>query len=102
VTAHILQDANGKEICGAYITEVQRDRGTEAIVPRRLELRWPAEQMVLKMKLPEVTVNPSIPQQRAGALFTRPRLSGVQNFDLARGPESPSGQVQRTGGLQTR
>jgi hypothetical protein len=99
ITAHILQDGNGREICGAYVSEVQQDRSTSAIIPKRIELRWPAEQMTLKMKLSDVTVNPSISQQRAAALFTRPKLSGVQTYDLARGLDSQGGQVQRTGGI---
>jgi hypothetical protein len=99
VTAHILQDGSGKEICSAYITEVQQDRGTSAIVPRRIELRWPAEQMSLKMKLDQVTVNPAISQQRAAVLFSRPKLTGVQSYDLARGLDTQGGQVQRTGGI---
>jgi hypothetical protein len=103
VVAHILQNANGKEICGAYISEVQQDRSSGAIVPKRLELRWPAEQMSLKMKLSDVTVNPSIAQARAATLFTRPRLTGVQSYDLAsRAVDVPGGQVQRTSGVQTR
>ena len=69
---------------------------------QRVRLVWPAEQMELKMKLDGLTVNQSINQQRAAALFTRPRLQGVQTFDLARGLDQPSGNVQRTGGLQTR
>jgi hypothetical protein len=49
-----------------------------------------------------VTVNPSISQQRAAGLFTRPKLSGVQSYDLAsRAVDAPAGQVQRTG-FQTR
>jgi hypothetical protein len=99
VTAHILQDASGKEICSAHIVEVQQDRATSAIVPRRIELRWPAEQMTLKMKLDQVTVNPSISQQKAAVLFTRPKLTGVQSYDLARGLDTQGGQVQRTGGI---
>jgi len=99
VTAHILQDGSGREICGAYVSEVQQDRSSSAIIPKKIELRWPAEQMTLKMKLSDVTVNPSISQQRAAALFTRPKLSGVQTYDLARGLDSQGGQVQRTGGI---
>lgn len=100
VTAHILQDGNGKEICGAYITEVQGDpRGSGAVVPRRVRLSWPAERVELKMKLDGVTLNGALPPQRVQTLFTRPQMRNVQTFDLARGPDNPPGRVQRTGGL---
>lgn len=100
ITAHLLKDMNGKEICGAYITEVQQDRATGAIVPRRLRLVWPSEQMELKLKLEGLQVNPALNQQRATALFSRPRMQGVQTFDLARGLDGAPGNVQRTGGVQ--
>src|SRR5262249_55442599 len=48
VTAHILQDAQGKEICSAHITEVQFDRNTGAILPRKVRLVCPAEKTELK------------------------------------------------------
>lgn len=102
VTAHILQDDKGKEICVAQITEVRQDRATGAIIPHRVRLWWPKEQMELKMKLDGVAVNGAIPEQRAAALFTRPRLRDVQSYDLARGLDQPAGQVQRTGAFQTR
>src|SRR5262249_33666299 len=72
VTAHILQDTDGKEICGTYITEVQHDRATGAIVPRRLQFVWPAERLRIRMRLDGVMVNPSINPQRAERLFNRP------------------------------
>jgi hypothetical protein len=97
ITAHILQDANGKEICGAYISEVQQDPATFAILPRRVRLVWPQQQIELKMKLDELTVNPAIDAQRAAVLFTRPTLQNVQSFDLARDVYVAPGQVRRAG-----
>src|SRR5262249_5888898 len=51
VTAHLLQDAQGREICSAYITEVQIDRTTGAIIPRKVRLVCPAEKMEMKLQL---------------------------------------------------
>jgi hypothetical protein len=52
------------------------------------------------MKLDEVNVNSPINEQRAARLFTRPSLSNVPSYDLARRSlDTPTGQVQRTGGF---
>jgi hypothetical protein len=96
VTAHVLQDAAGKEICSAYVTEVQQDRNTGAIFPKRVELVWPAEHIKLKMKLDDVTVNAQIDDSRVGMLFTRPSLKSIKSFNLASGRED--GDVRRMSG----
>jgi hypothetical protein len=101
VTAHILQDAGGKEICSAQISEVQQDRATGAIIPKRVRLVWPVEKMELKMKLDNVTLNQALAEQQATRLFTRPQLSNVKSYDLARGLDNPPSQVRRTGGFQS-
>jgi len=98
VAAHVLQDANGKEICAAYVSEVHHDRATGAVVPRRVQLVWPSEKITLKMKLDGVTINPQLDQQRTAALFGRPRMPDVQTYDLARGLDAgPSGLRQTRG-----
>jgi len=98
VTAHILQDASGKEICSAQVTEVQIDRTTGAILPRRVRLLWPEEKMELKMKLDDVVVNDQSIASGASRLFTRPNLANVSTFDMARGPDASPDGVRRTGG----
>lgn len=98
VTAHLLQDANGKLICGAYITETMQDRATGVFLPRRLNLVWPAENMELKMKLDNVTVNGQLAADRVARLFTRPSMANVASYDLARGLDPAAGPVQRTRG----
>lgn len=97
VTAHLLQDANGKLICAAYITDSMHDRTSGAILPRRLNLVWPAENMELKMRLDNVTVNGQLAADRVTRLFTRPNMANVSSYDLARGLD-PTGPVQRTRG----
>jgi hypothetical protein len=99
VTAHILQDAAGKEIVSAVITEVQQDPATGAILPRRVKLTCPSEKMTLKLFLEKVVVNdPKLPEREA-ALFTRPVLTGVTSYDLARGPDAPPASPVRRAGL---
>jgi len=99
VRAHLLQDATGKQtICSAVITEVQQDRTTGAVVPKKVELNWPEERLTMKMKLDGLTVNPNF-DQRAAALFSRPQMPGIATWDLARGPDAPGG-VRQTGGYR--
>jgi len=94
--AHHLADARGKEICSAYVMAFQQDHITGAILPKQVQLMWPAERMKMKITLQGTTVNDQIPAGRVAALFTRPSWQNIQGYDLARGPDSPAGQVQRT------
>jgi hypothetical protein len=97
VLAHILKDGQGHEICRATISEVQVDRATGAVLPRRVQLVWPAQKIEMRMKLDDVHVAP-ITGPRAETLFSRRNLR-YETYDLAQGrKDDPSGQVQRTGG----
>jgi hypothetical protein len=98
VPNYILQDAQGKEICSAHITEVQQVNG--ATVPRRVKLVWPAEHIELKLKLDEVVLNRQLPAEQVSLLFTRPRLANVPSYDLARGPDAPPQGVRPAGGFR--
>lgn len=83
VTDYLLLDANtGKEICVAHISETQIDQQhrTNAIVPKRMELRWPAEKLKLGLHMRDVTINAQVPPE----VFVRRTMSGVQSFNLAR------------------
>ncbi|OAI45404.1 hypothetical protein AYO44_12930 [Planctomycetaceae bacterium SCGC AG-212-F19] len=95
VTAHLLQDAQGHEIVSAYITEVQIDRTTGAIIPRKVRLVCPADKLELKLQLDDVSVNDPTVGQAAPRLFARPALANATLFDLARGPDPAS--VRRIG-----
>lgn len=97
VTAHLLQDEKGGEIFSARVTQVQQDRATGAVFPRVVEMRWPAEKLQLKMTLNEVQVNAGLPPPGTGTLFVRPSLRDVPSVDLARGAETPTSRVRRTG-----
>jgi hypothetical protein len=99
INAHLLKDEQGREICSAYITQHQRDNATNAVLPRTVELRWPAEQIKMKMVINEVQVNREIQPQRTVALFTRPLLKDVPTYDLLRGLESANPALRPVGGL---
>jgi hypothetical protein len=93
VTAYLLlDDSSGKEICSAHITEVSIDRATGATLPRRLELRWPAERFKLGMKMDTLTINPQLPP----AIFVRQPRQGINAFNLAR--EQYDNPLQQTQG----
>jgi hypothetical protein len=98
VTDHILYDANRKEICRAHIVDAAPVQG--AVLPRRIVFTYPSERLTLDMTLwhqgDDVAVNRGFDPARAKVLFARPALSGVQNYDLARGPEGPN-QVKQAG-----
>jgi hypothetical protein len=102
VTAHLLQDEKGKEICSARVLQVQRDPASDAILPRKVEMNWPAEKVKLVMTLNEIGVNGALPQGNA-RLFHRPNLEGVRSVDLARAFEPTGNSVRRASGvLQSR
>jgi hypothetical protein len=101
VTAFMLvDDATGKEICSAHITETQLDHSTGAVLPRRIEFRWimPEHRLKLAMKLDGITVNPSIP----ATTFARRPLNGVPSFNLANGQLDPvaAAPLQRVQGFK--
>jgi hypothetical protein len=99
VRAHLLLDDKGKEICSAYINDVQSVGG--AVVPSKFILTWPAQRMELKMKLNNPVVN-RLDQARAGGLFVRPVLANVQTVDLARTQYGGTSQLSPTGGTLPR
>ena len=81
VTDYLLVDAgSNKEICGAHISDVQLDHNTGAIIPKRMELRWPAEKLKLGLRMDAATLNPQLPPQ----VFVRQMMPSIQSFNLAR------------------
>jgi hypothetical protein len=98
VVAHVLQDANGKEICSARILDVKYDQASGAVYPHRIKLSWPAQKIEMSMILDSVRVNTLNDQARVAALFTRPRLANVPTIDLAQVPARPVSQIQRVRG----
>jgi hypothetical protein len=106
VTDHYLTDASGRqEICRAHITEAPRVNGTggDAVLPRKIDFTYPAEGLTLRMTLwhraDDLVVNGYFDPKQVATLFTRPVLTGVQDYDLARGMTGTS-QVRPVGAIQ--
>src|SRR5262245_32557872 len=100
VTAHYLQDAKGETICSAHVVEQHFDKASGALVPRHVQLSWPAEKMQLDMVMDRRGVNSPMDANRAAALFTRPNMGGVRSVDLAKAISQPMGYVQQAGAYQ--
>jgi hypothetical protein len=97
IAAHILRDAQGREICRASVTEVVRDPKSGSELPRRIHLVWPDQQIELKMKLDGIKTVP-YDAQLAQSIYSRRNLASQPSFDLERWQaDSPTGHVQRVG-----
>ena len=82
VTAYLLvDDASGKELCSAHIAQTQMlgDGRHQAILPCRLELRWPDAKARLDLRFDNVAMNADVPS----TAFVRETMSGVRSVDLA-------------------
>jgi hypothetical protein len=99
VSAHRVLDEKNQEIFSAQVTAVQRDPRTDAVFPKVVELRWPAQNLRMTLRLNDVMVNPELPAPGTSPLFVRPNLVGVRSFDLARGVDPPTGSLQRATGV---
>lgn len=93
VIAHVLRDDKGKIICKATIESVQRDRATDAILPRKVTFSWPAQQLQMKMELDGLQVVTLKPDQVDKA-FTRRDLT-MPSWDLAARALDAPGGLQR-------
>jgi hypothetical protein len=93
----LLDEATEKEICAAHISQIQVDRNTGAILPYRLDLKWPEMKLRMAMKLDSLGINPNPPIDPAVAFHRRP-LSGVPGFDLA--TMRPDASLQRVQGFE--
>ncbi|HEV3084256.1 MAG TPA: hypothetical protein VGY66_31125 [Gemmataceae bacterium] len=73
IAGYRLEDAAGKELYSASITEMQRDRATGAVLPRRLELNWPEQRITIKATLADIAVNAPLDRERAARRHSRRR-----------------------------
>jgi hypothetical protein len=71
VAGYRLEDAHARELCSVTVSEVQHDRPSGAVLPRRLQFDWPAEKVRLRLKLDEIKVNAPLEGDRATHLFIR-------------------------------
>ncbi|HMC88951.1 MAG TPA: hypothetical protein VKI17_05365 [Gemmataceae bacterium] len=101
IAGHILRDARGNVICSARIVETANVSGV--LLPRKIVFSYPAEKIELKLKLfddpRDVLLNQQYEAEQAQKLFTRPLLTGVQSYDLARGLDGATSQVRPAGGF---
>lgn len=96
VVAHVLQDAKGKLICKATVQKVTTDRNTGAVIPTRVRIEWPAEQLAMTMMLMDVQTN-ALDATVSAKLFGRSDLTAHDSFDLSRGVIDTPGGVHRAG-----
>jgi hypothetical protein len=94
VTGHILKDEQNREICTATVQQSQVDKVTAAVLPKTVVLKWTADRMEMKLRLPDLSVNSMEGRQRP-ELYVRPNMQGIQSYDLARNLANPTGQVRR-------
>jgi outer membrane lipoprotein-sorting protein len=87
----LLDDASGQELCSAHISQTQVKGG--AMLPSRLELRWPAAKVRLDMTVNGVAINSQLPT----TAFVRNPMPGVRSRDLAQMFNNPP--VMRTQGI---
>jgi hypothetical protein len=100
VVAYRLYDASNHLICQASVVSVQYDAASKAVIPHKVELKWPAQQLALTMTLGETGVNNTTLAQNT-RLFTRPHIYDVREYDLARGlPTMTPAGIQRTGAFR--
>jgi hypothetical protein len=94
VLAHILKDSSGKLICKANVESVLVDRGSGAIIPTRVTIEWPAQQVSMKLMLSDLQVN-TIDKKTAGQLFQPTALESYDFFNLARGVVDTPASLRR-------
>lgn len=90
ITEHCITDARGHKIAVARLDDFRRDKASGAVLPHRVRLDWPQNQMSMVMNMGEVDINPaSIPDQ----IWEMPQMRGVQVVDLGRA--QPPGALPR-------
>lgn len=105
VAAYILYEADSKgkyqTLCSAVIEEsraVALGGGKSAVLPGKVRLSCPREKMELTIDLGKVQANVAWDRGRMSDLFTRKTLQNYKSYDLARGPDTPTGDVRPVGG----
>ncbi len=100
ITEHCIYDARGAKVAQAHLDDFRIDKQSGAVLPRRVKLDWPQNQMSLVMNLGQVEINPtSIPSQ----IWDMPQMPGVQMVDLgkeARGVQIATRDVESEVGSQ--
>jgi hypothetical protein len=101
VAEYLLYDAQNQQqpLCRARVEKVHYDAASQAVVPEKMRIEWPSQQLALTLTLGEIQVNnPKTDYAFNKKLFTRPQLRGVREHDLARGlPSMTPAGIQRAG-----
>jgi hypothetical protein len=75
-----LYDQRGTRVATSLTSDHKRDPASDAVVPHRIEIQWPATQFTLKVDLGDVQIN-----QLSGdpsQLFEMPNYPGYQPVDV--------------------
>lgn len=80
IVEHVLYDETGRLIASARMSEHYREPLADVVLPARIDLDWPQEQLGLTMTLGRMEVNPSLPLQA----WTLPSYPGYPVVDLGR------------------
>jgi hypothetical protein len=72
VTGYRLENDQGQVVCAVDVSEYEQDKDSGAVLPRRLQIDWPAKKARIQLTLDRVRVNSSIDEKRAAVLFTPP------------------------------
>lgn len=75
-----LYDARGGRVASALASQHAQDAATGAILPRHIEIQWPATQFSMKLDFKSLAVNQLSPEP--GELFEAPTYQGYEPIDL--------------------
>lgn len=76
-----VYDAGGQLVATALTSEHQRDPIANVTVPRQIEIKWPAMELNLKIKVNDLAINQI--EGNSPQLWTMPNYQGWQTVDLA-------------------
>ncbi|MGL4553326.1 MAG: hypothetical protein ACRC33_19340 [Gemmataceae bacterium] len=95
IAGHVVKDAAGKLICRAYVEKVHKDR-SGAVVPSKVKIEWPAEEVTITLMLSDIKVN-AITKENAAAMFNRTAIPGVEVYDLAKSAVTSTTGIRSAG-----
>ncbi|MBX9790257.1 MAG: hypothetical protein K2Y37_15170 [Pirellulales bacterium] len=81
VVATHLYDEAGRLLASALLSGHERDETSGAVLPRQIEIRWPASRLEFTLALDDVVVNQI--QGDPVQLFAKPSYQGSPEVDLA-------------------
>ncbi|MGD9645381.1 MAG: hypothetical protein AB7U73_06690 [Pirellulales bacterium] len=81
VVATHLYDEAGRLLASALLSDHQRDEASGAVLPRQIEIRWPASRLEFTLALDDVEVNQI--QGDPTQLFAKPAYQGSPEVNLA-------------------